>query len=157
MEKNSRDKKTTKAKSGKVTGDKPQDFLKGDRVAAPKHPAVQTATESSEDDSGESWDTVSDEGSLRQERRARKAGKHIASQDSQANEDSSAEEDKNSTRRAPAALFHAAEQEEKSYEQEFPTLISSDTGTPGDGRDRQGNTLSKIDESGQQNFSRLFQ
>ncbi|KAL3203056.1 hypothetical protein MRX96_053292 [Rhipicephalus microplus] len=78
-------------RAARKQGDKTQDFLGFVQEAPPKRPSVQTETESSEDESGESWDTVCDEGSLRQERRARKAGKHTASEDSQAKEDSSAE------------------------------------------------------------------
>lgn len=86
--------------------------MKGDREAAPKRTEVETETESSEDDTGRSWDTVCDKRSLRQERRARKAGRHIDSQESQAKDDSSADEDNNSTGKASAALSHGADKKE---------------------------------------------
>ncbi|KAL3192728.1 hypothetical protein MRX96_058781 [Rhipicephalus microplus] len=144
MGKNSKDKKTTKAKSGKGTGDKSQDFLKGDRVVAPKRTEVETETESSEDDTGGSWDTVCDKRSLRQERRARKAGRHIDSQESQAKDDSSADEDNNNTGKASAALSQRADKKEKSYEREFPTLVSSDAETLGDEGKSKASPLAKL-------------
>ncbi|KAL3244104.1 hypothetical protein MRX96_047295 [Rhipicephalus microplus] len=121
-----------------------QDFLKGDRVAAPKRTEVETETESSEDDTGGSWDTVCDKRSLRQERRARKAGRHIDSQESQAKDDSSADEENNSTGKASAALSHGADKKEKSYEREFPTLVSSDAETLGNEGRSKASPLAKL-------------
>ncbi|KAH7932335.1 hypothetical protein HPB52_024705 [Rhipicephalus sanguineus] len=144
MGKNSKDKKTMKGKSSKGTGNRPQDFLKGDRGTTPKCSLVQSETDSSAEESGESRDTTRDERTARQERRARKMGKHTTFQKPQLNEESSEEEDEHNTRKALATLSNAAEQMERSSEQEFPPWRSSKVEAPGDGGISKATPLQKL-------------
>ncbi|KAH7968574.1 hypothetical protein HPB52_009831 [Rhipicephalus sanguineus] len=145
-------KKSGKGRSNSAASNQKHEFLKEDRLKAPKLPSPGSDTDSSGEESGDSTKTVRCSLREKQEKKPRLTNKKTMPHDSEA---TSEDEEQHGSRGSKASVTETVEQSLPPLSEEFPALVPSQVGTSVEERRGKGSPLQRPMQADKKLFKAL--